>query len=106
VNVPGLPGPAFDPAALPPKSPVVARALSDLERLLAERQELLDRLEALAAAGSGRRGTRGADAEVATLSAWAKRLAAQVERLLAELEAQEAPAHRHMYGRPSRPDVA
>jgi hypothetical protein len=84
-----MPNPA--PAARPPVSLAVARALRNLERLLAERQDLLDRLEALTATRSG---DRGGDQPITQVAADAERLAVEAERLLAELEALVPPADR------------
>ena len=107
--------PRPDPAAPPPALGVVERALGNLERVLAERVDLLYRLEALAATGSGHRSHRGHSrhsgegesvarvvADAARLEADAERLAQEVARLLAELAREVPPARQ----RPGPPDAA
>jgi|SRR5688500_10351279 len=101
--------PRPDPAAPPPALGVVERALGNLERVLAERVDLLYRLEALTATGSGHRSHRGGGesvaqvvADAARLEADAERLAQEVARLLAELAREVPPARQ----RPGPPDAA
>jgi hypothetical protein len=102
--------PRPDSAAPPPAFAIVERALGNLERILAERVDLLYRLEALAATGSGHRGHGGEGESGARLVADAERLAQEAERLLAELEREVPPAHGHGHGhghgQPSRHDAA
>ena len=78
------------PTATAPQA--AARALRELELLVAEREELLHRLESLPQGGGGDQ------VDLARLASEVERLAAGVTLLLDELEALVPPAGR---GRPA-----